>query len=53
MAPQVYQLLDLRVQEAAEGLLIAGVIPVPGDGSDVVLPVAASGEVRAEVHQHP
>jgi len=50
---QVYELFDLRVQETASGLQIEGAILLPGDGSDVPLPLAVGGEVRSEFPQHP
>jgi hypothetical protein len=50
---QVYELLDLQVQETPGGLHIEGVIPLPGDGSDVPLPLAVGGELRSEVPRDP
>lgn len=50
---QVFRILGLRVQETAEGLHIEGAILLPGDGSDVPLPLAVGGELRTEVPRDP
>jgi len=51
---QVFDLLDLRVQEKADGdLQIDGVIPVPDDRDDEALPLAVGGELRSVVPRDP